>query len=46
MRFFGEVFDLIALNIITVACCLPVFTAGAAMTAMHYVLFHKVNQQD
>lgn len=46
MRFFGEVFDLIALNIITVICCLPVFTAGAAMTAMHYVLFHKVNHQD
>ena len=46
MRFFGEVFDLIVLNIITVVCCLPVFTAGAAMTAMHYVLFHKVNHQD
>ena len=46
MRFFGEVFDLILLNIITVACCLPVFTAGAAMMAMHYVLFHKVNNQD
>lgn len=46
MRFFGEVFDLIMLNIITVVCCLPVFTAGAAMTAMHYALFHKVNHQD
>ncbi len=46
MRFFGEVFDLIVLNILTVVCCLPVFTAGAAMTAMHYVLFHKVNHQD
>lgn len=46
MRFLGEAFDLIELNIITVVCCLPVFTAGAAMTAMHYVLFHKVNNQD
>lgn len=46
MRFFGEAFDLILLNILTVICCLPVFTAGAAMTAMHYVLFHKVNRQD
>lgn len=46
MRFFGEVFDLIVLNLLTVLCCLPVFTAGAAMTAMHYVLFHKVNHQD
>ena len=26
------------LNILTVVCSLPVFTAGAAMTAMHYVL--------
>lgn len=46
MRFLGEVFDLIILNILTVVCCLPVVTAGASMTAMHYVLFHKVNNQD
>ena len=46
MRFLGEIFDLIVLNLLTVLCCLPVLTAGAAMTAMYYVLFHKVNRQD
>lgn len=30
--------DLMILNIITVICCLPIFTIGAAMTAMHNVL--------
>lgn len=46
MRFFGEVFDLILLNLLTVLCCLPVVTAGASLTAMHYVLFHKVDGDD
>lgn len=30
--------DLMIVNILTVICCLPVFTIGAAMTAMHNVL--------
>ncbi len=30
--------DLMIVNILTVICCLPVFTIGAAMTAMHSVL--------
>lgn len=41
MRFFSQAFDLIVLNFLTVLCCLPVVTAGASLTAMHYVLFHK-----
>lgn len=46
MLFFSEVFDLILLNVLTVLCCLPVITAGASLTAMHYVLFHKLNGDD
>ena len=30
--------DLLALNMLTLLCCLPVVTAGAAMTALHDVL--------
>ena len=46
MRFFTQVFDLMVLNLLTVVCCLPVVTAGASLTAMHYVLFHKVTGDD
>ena len=46
MRFFSQVFDLMVLNLLTVVCCLPVVTAGASLTAMHYVLFHKVTGDD
>jgi len=30
--------DLMILNIVTLICCIPIFTIGAAMTAMHNVL--------
>ena len=38
--------DLAILNLITLLCCVPVITAGAAMTAMHYVLLKIVRQED
>ena len=37
--------DLIWLNILTLLCCLPVFTAGAALCAMHTVLI-KIYHRD
>lgn len=37
-RFLSRVGDLILLNLICIVCCLPFFTAGASVTAMHYVL--------
>lgn len=37
-RYGAKLWDMMWLNILTVVCSLPVFTAGAAMTAMHYVL--------
>ena len=33
-----KVFDLCVLNILTVICCLPIVTAGAAITAMYAVM--------
>lgn len=46
MVFLSQAFDLMVLNVLTLLCCLPVLTAGASLTAMHYVLFHKVNHDD
>lgn len=37
-RYGAKLWDIMWLNILTVICSLPVFTAGVAMTAMHYVL--------
>ena len=38
--------DLAILNLITLLCCVPVITAGAAITAMHYVLLKIVRQEE
>lgn len=34
----GKLADLMWLNVLVILCCLPLVTAGAAVTAMHYVL--------
>lgn len=36
MQVMGKVADLMWLNILTLVCCMPIVTAGAAMTALHY----------
>ncbi len=40
MRFLSLLVDLVILNVMTVACVIPVVTAGASLTAMNYVLLH------
>lgn len=42
----GVVWDLIELNLLTLLLCLPVVTAGASLTAMHYVLWHEVRGEE
>lgn len=37
MTFLGKLADLLWLNVLTLICCIPVVTAGASLTAMHYV---------
>lgn len=39
MRFLERVFDIIVLNLMTLLLCIPVVTAGAAMTALYKTLF-------
>lgn len=38
--------DMIILNLITFFCCLPIITAGAALTAMHYVSLKIVRDEE
>lgn len=44
--FLGRVADLVILNLITLLCCVPVITAGASLTAMHYVCLKMVRGED
>lgn len=44
-RFMGRLTDLVWVNILTLICCLPVVTAGAALSAMYKVLI-KMAMED
>lgn len=46
LRFFAEVADLMLLNVFTILCSLPLFTMGAAFSALHAVLLKKVRGED
>lgn len=46
MRALSVVADLMILNIWVTICCIPIFTAGAAFTAMHYVLLKMVRGEE
>ena len=42
-RTMTKVFDLCMLSVITVICCIPVFTSGAALTSMYAVMMKMSN---
>ena len=46
MVFLGKVADLMWVNILTILCCIPVITAGAAFTSMHYVCLKIVRDEE
>lgn len=46
MQVMGKVADLMILNLLTVVCCIPLFTAGAALTAMHYQVLKIVRNEE
>lgn len=46
IRFLNRVADLLILNALTLLMCLPVVTAGASLTAMHYVLLKLVRDEE
>ncbi len=39
VRFLELLFDLIVLNLLTLLCCIPIITVGAALTALYRSLF-------
>ncbi len=46
MRVLGVLADLMILNFLTLLLCLPILTAGASLTAMHYVLQKMVREEE
>ncbi|MDO4475861.1 MAG: YesL family protein [Lachnospiraceae bacterium] len=45
-RFVGRVVDLVWINVLTLVCCLPVFTIGAAISAMDKILIQIVVKEE
>lgn len=46
IQFLNRVADLMILNFLVILCCIPIITAGAAFTAMHYVLLKIVRKEE
>ena len=46
MRALGAICDLLVLNLLTALCCLPVVTAGAALSALFDVLLRIVRSEE
>ena len=46
MKFLSRLVDMAVLNLMTIACMIPVVTAGAAITAMNNVLLHLVRKDE
>ena len=46
INFLNKVADLMCLNILTMICCIPIITAGASLTAMHYMALKIVRNEE
>lgn len=46
VSFLNKMADLIFLNFLTAVCCIPIFTIGAAMTALNYVVLKMVRNEE
>ena len=46
MTFLTKVADLIIVNILAFICCIPIFTIGASMTALYYVVLKIVRNEE
>ncbi|TCD54193.1 DUF624 domain-containing protein [Alloscardovia theropitheci] len=45
-KLMGLLFDLVILNVITLVVSIPLFTAGSALTALHYCLWRMVRNEE
>lgn len=46
IQFLNRLTDVIILNVLCLICCLPVFTAGASLTALHYMTLKMVKNEE
>lgn len=46
MQTLGRLADLMILNFLTMICCIPIFTAGAAFTALDYMCLKLVRNEE
>lgn len=46
MQFLTKLANLMILNLLTILCCIPIFTAGAAITALYYVTIKMARGDD
>ena len=46
MRFLGKVADMMILNLLFLTTCIPIFTIGASLTALHYVTLRMVSGEE
>lgn len=46
MQFLSKMADLLWLNILTIICCIPIFTIGPALTALHYMALKMVRNEE
>lgn len=45
MNFLNKAADLVIINILYIVCCIPVFTIGAATTAMYYSVYKVIEDR-
>ncbi|MCD8068175.1 MAG: YesL family protein, partial [Lachnospiraceae bacterium] len=46
MRALSKLADLMWVNILTLVCCIPIFTIGASFTAMHTVVYKLYKNEE
>ena len=46
VQFLDAATDLVILNVLCILCCIPVFTIGASLSALHFVLMKMVKRED
>ena len=46
MRFMDTLTNLIILNLVVIVLCLPIFTAGAAFSALHHAVYLMVHGEE
>lgn len=46
MQALNKMADLLWLNVLTIICCIPIVTAGASLTAMHYMILKVLRNEE